>query len=142
MDQSFRQPGRLNDINVLDSSIIVTGILKKRFLLQFDYSVNKHTQSALYFLADVIYPPSSKFVNTIQKSGTRKTCTYLMAQKALLKEFELDFWVLVSCQAHLGRPCMKWDRSLTGKFMKVKIIVHNMIVKAMPGGYKSELRKI
>lgn len=50
----FGKPGILNELDVLDSSPIVTGILQGALLPEFEFVVNSRTQKDLYFLVDGI----------------------------------------------------------------------------------------
>ena len=60
----FGLPGSLNDINVLERSIILNELAEGR-APSVNYSVNGHEYMMGYYLADGIYPSWSTFVKTI-----------------------------------------------------------------------------
>lgn len=45
----FGKPGRLNDVNILDSSYSVSDILQEKLLPRFDYTLNRKKRKELYF---------------------------------------------------------------------------------------------
>lgn len=52
----FGAPGSLNDLNVLDKSSIVSGILTGEFDVKVEpYTINGTTRDWIYFLVDGIY---------------------------------------------------------------------------------------
>lgn len=138
----FGKPGSLNDVNVLDSSPIVTGILQGALLPDFEYVVNNRSRKHLYFLVDGIYPRWSIFISTIQDSTTQKERLFAKGQEALRKDVERAFGVLISRWALLAKPCLLWDRAFAGKVMKASIILHNMIVEERRDGYDSQICKL
>lgn len=51
---NFGSPGSMNDINVLDSSILVEKILDGRMLPEFKYEINGRDRKLCYYLVDEI----------------------------------------------------------------------------------------
>lgn len=135
----FGKPGSLNDVNILDSSPIVSGILQGTLLPKYEYTVNGHQRKQLYLLVDGIYPPWAIFVNTISESSLKKEKLFAAAQEAMRKDVERAFGVLMSRWALLSKPCLSWDRCFVAKVMQAAIILHNMVVEARRDGYHSEL---
>lgn len=132
------KPGSMNDLNILDSSPIVTSILEGRLLPQFEYSLNGRKRVHPYFLVDGIYPPWSIFVSTISEPSSKKEKLFGSAQEGIRKDVERAFGVLVSRWSLLSKPCATWDRVFAADVMKCGIIIHNMIVEARRDGYNSE----
>ena len=61
---NFGHPGSMNDINVIDRSSIVAGIINQTFYKKLNpYTINGRQRNWLYFLADGIYPSWSIFAN-------------------------------------------------------------------------------
>lgn len=135
----FGMPGSLNDINILDSSPIVSAILEGRLLPEYEYILNGQKRTGLYFLVDGIYPPWSIFVSTISECSNKKERLFASVQESVRKDVERAFGVLVSRWALIAKPCSTWDRAFAGEVMKAAIILHNMVVEARRDGYKSEL---
>jgi hypothetical protein len=59
-------PGSLNDINVLDQSLVFAALTEGR-TASINYTINRHEYTMGYYLADVIYPNYSTFVKTIPR---------------------------------------------------------------------------
>lgn len=138
----FGNPGSMNDINVLDCSPLVGGILNGTLLPSFEYEVNRKKKNCLYFLVDGIYPQWSIFVSTIAEGTTRKENVFAAAQEAIRKDVERAFGVLISRWGFLQKPCTLWDRDTVAKVVKCAVILHNMVVEARRDGYDCEFSSL
>lgn len=79
----FGEPGSLNDLNVLDKSSIVSGILTGDFDLKVPpYTVNGTKRDWLYFLVDGIYSRWSIFVKPLQAAVDEKELNFNVVQEA------------------------------------------------------------
>ena len=64
---NFGHPGSMNDINVLDRSSIVAGIMNQTFYTKVNpYTIDGIQINWFYFLADKIYPSWSIIAKTFQ----------------------------------------------------------------------------
>ena len=82
----FGEPGSLNDLNVLDKSSIVSGILTGNFNLRVDpYTINGRQRDWLYFLVDGIYTAWTIFVKPVQAPMNEQELTFNVAQEAAHK---------------------------------------------------------
>lgn len=136
---NFGHPGSMNDINILDCSIIVEQILKGDLLPSFKYKVKDSIRRMCYYLVHGIYPKWAIFIDTIVNGQTRKHKAFAGAQESVRKDVELASGVLLSRWYILCKPCMFHDKDIAKKVMEVCIILHNMIVELRRDGYESEL---
>lgn len=124
----FGKPVSLNDINVSDTSALVSDMLQGGLLPEYESNVNGKNYKNLYFLVDGIYPPWSIFVSSLSQAPIRKEKLFASAQEAMLKDVERAFGVLLSRWALLDKPLMLWDRHRTLKVIQTALILHNMVV--------------
>ncbi|XP_052307623.1 uncharacterized protein LOC112326999 [Populus trichocarpa] len=91
----FGMSGSLNNINVLDQSLIFAALVKGR-TTPVNYTINGHEYTMGYYLADEIYPNWSTFVKTISRSLRAKTKYFASKQESAIKDVERAFGVLQS----------------------------------------------
>ena len=65
-------PGSMNDLNVLDCSILVRDIMMDSMMPDFRYEVNNRSRDLCYYLVDGIYPKWAIFIDTISEGVTKK----------------------------------------------------------------------
>jgi hypothetical protein len=120
--------GSLNNINVLDQSLIFAALVKGR-TTPVNYTINGHEYTMGYYLADEIYPNWSTFVKTISRSLRAKTKYFASKQESAIKDVERAFGVLQSRFAIVREPVRYWDEETLANIMKACIIMHNMIIE-------------
>ncbi|XP_048602103.1 uncharacterized protein LOC125580890 [Brassica napus] len=107
----------LNDINVLDRSLVFDDILQGR-APRVQYVVNGHQYDLAYYLTDG--PEAGLFAKV---------------QEATRKDVERAFGVLQVRFAIVKTPAILWDKRQIGMVMRTCIILHNMIVENERNGY-------
>ena len=121
----------MNDINVLDWSSIAKSILNQTFNTSVEpYVINGHSQDWLYFLADGIYPKWAIFVKTIAYPSDVAEQKYTTRQKAVRKDIERCFGVLMSRFGILAHSIRQWYRDEIKEIIDTCVIIHNMTVIA------------
>lgn len=131
--------GSLNDINVLNPLSLLTDILQSSLLFGYKYKMNETDQDGLYFLIDGIYPSLEVSINTISELSTKKEHRIFASQKAMRKDMERAFGVLLSGWSLLVKPCLFWDRDIMEKFVQTAVILDNMKVEGRRDGYDCNL---
>uniref|UniRef100_A0A0D3B8A5 DDE Tnp4 domain-containing protein n=1 Tax=Brassica oleracea var. oleracea TaxID=109376 RepID=A0A0D3B8A5_BRAOL len=89
----FGPPGTLNDINVLDRSLVFDDILQGR-APKVNYSVNGHEYHLAYYRADDIYSKWTAFVQSIPLPQGPKASLFATHQEDVRKDVEHAFGVL------------------------------------------------
>ena len=130
----FGPPGTLNDINVLDRSLVFDDIINGQ-APQVTYSVNGREYHLAYYLIDGIYPKWATFIQSISLPQGPKAVLFAQNQEAVRKDVERAFGVLQARFAIVKNPALFWDKVKIGKIMRACIILHNMIVENKRGGY-------
>jgi hypothetical protein len=120
--------GSLNNINVLDQTLIFAALVKGR-TTPVNYIINGHEYTMGYYLADEIYPNWSIFVKTIPRSLGAKRKYFASKQESAIKDVERAFGVLQSRFAIVREPVRYWDEETLANIMKACIIMHNMIIE-------------
>jgi hypothetical protein len=93
---NFGDPGSLNDLNILDKSLIVGALLNGSLDLKVpEYTINGTSCDWMYFLEDGIYPEWSIFVKTFSNSLNPDKQFFTSRQEAVRKDIECAFGVLV-----------------------------------------------
>lgn len=134
----FGECGSLNDLNVLDKSLIVGSILSGTFDTSVDpYCVNETNRDWLYFLADGIYPDWSIFVKTISSPISTKEAKYATSQEGVWKDVERAFGVIVQRFHFLKGLLRNWYLKDIKNTLYCSIIMHNMIVECRRPQYKA-----
>uniref|UniRef100_A0A0D3AQB0 DDE Tnp4 domain-containing protein n=1 Tax=Brassica oleracea var. oleracea TaxID=109376 RepID=A0A0D3AQB0_BRAOL len=100
----FGPPDTLNDINVLDRSLV------------FDDIINGQA-------------PQTTFIQFIPIPQGPKAVLFAQRQEAVRKDVERAFGVLQARFAIVKNPALSWDKVKSGKIMRACIILHNMIVE-------------
>uniref|UniRef100_A0A0D3BI12 DDE Tnp4 domain-containing protein n=1 Tax=Brassica oleracea var. oleracea TaxID=109376 RepID=A0A0D3BI12_BRAOL len=89
----FGPPGTLNDINVLDLSLVFDDIIQGQ-APQVTYSVKGREYHLAYYLTDGIYLKWTTFIQSIQEPQGPKAVLFAKQQKAVRKDVERAFGVL------------------------------------------------
>ena len=98
-------PGSLNDINVLDKSSIVSGLMSGDFSIKTEpYVINGKQRDWSYFLVDGIYPQWAIFVTTFTKAIDPRKRRFAAAQERVRKDVECAFGILVQRFHILAHP--------------------------------------
>ena len=89
----FREPGSLNDLNILKKSTIVgsilNGTMELRLPQELHYSINGTVWDYLYFLVDGIYPKWPIFISTVSNAiPGSKDKMFATDQEAVRKDIE------------------------------------------------------
>jgi hypothetical protein len=124
----FEMSGSLNDINVLDRSLIFAALAEGR-TTPVNYTINGHEYTMGYYLADEIYPNWSTFVKTISRPLGAKRKYFASKQESARKDVERAFGVLQSRFAIVRGPVRYWNEEMLANIMKACIIMHNMIIE-------------
>jgi hypothetical protein len=125
----FGEPGSLNDLNVLDKSSIVSGILTGDFDLKVPpYTVNGTKRDWLYFLVDGIYSRWSIFVKPLQAAVDEKELNFNLVQEAGRKCVERCFGQLVAQYEILKNPIRNWKVEDIQNILYCCVILHNMVI--------------
>ena len=124
----FGLPGSLNDINVLDRSLVFDDI-ESGEASRVDFTVNGRQYNLAYYLADGIYPKWPVFVQSIQMPQGNKHQLFAKQQESCRKDVERAFGVLQARFAIVRQPARMWDLDVLGKIMRACIILHNMILE-------------
>ena len=127
---NFGDPGALNDINVLDRSSIVGGLISGDFSVKTTapYSINGRMRDWSYFLVDGIYPEWSIFVSTFTNPIDPRKKSFAAAQERVRKDIECAFGILVQRFHVLQRPLRGWYLEDLTDIVHGCTILHNMIV--------------
>ena len=126
---NFGDPGALNDINVLDKSSIIGGLMSGNFSIKTDpYVINGRQRDWNYFLVDGIYPEWSIFVTTFTKAIDQRKRRFAATQERVRKDIECAFGVLLQRFHILARPLRGWYLDDIVALLNCCIILHNMIV--------------
>ena len=133
----FGCAGSLNDINVLDVSTTMGGILSGCFPPSFPYLVNGSTRTQPYYLADGIYPDWAIFCKTIGTPTNAKHKLYSLRQESVRKDVERAFGVLVARWHILQRPARLWFLDDINLVMEACIILQNMVFEHRRATYST-----
>ena len=117
----FGLPGSLNDINVLDRSLVFT-LLANGHAPLVNYIINGHEYRMGCYLADGIYPNWSTFVKTIPCPQGLKKKHFSKAQESARKDVEWAFGVLQAHFAIVHGPSRFLDEETLVDIMKACII--------------------
>jgi hypothetical protein len=124
----FGEPGSLNNLNVLNKSSIVSGILTGDFNVRVDpYTINGRQRDWLYFLVDGIYTAWKIFVKPLQAPMNEREQAFNVAQEAARKCVERVFGQVVSQFESLNKPIRNWDMEDIQYLLYCCIILHNMV---------------
>uniref|UniRef100_A0A0D3BW55 DDE Tnp4 domain-containing protein n=1 Tax=Brassica oleracea var. oleracea TaxID=109376 RepID=A0A0D3BW55_BRAOL len=104
--------GTLNDINVLDHSLVFDDIINGQ-APQVNFSVNEREYHLAYYFTD---------------EGP-KAVLFAQRQEAVRKDVERAFGVLQARFAIVKNPAVFWDKIKIENIMRACIILHNMIVE-------------
>ena len=139
---NFGNPGSMNDLNVLDRSSIVDGLISGELDIStdpYDIDSNGHDHDWMYFLVDGIYPEWAIFVDTFSNKDDPKRGKFAARQERVRKDIECAFGVLVSRFHILDWPIWKnWYLDDIKDLLDCCIILHNMIVEARNGKLSEE----
>ena len=124
----FGLPGSHNDINVLHCSHLF-GKLAEGEAPLVNYTINGHSYSMGYYLADGIYPKWATFVKSMKSPLGNKKKYFCQAQETVRKDVERAFGVLQARFAIVRGPARFWDKATLRDIMIACIIMHNMIVE-------------
>lgn len=127
---NFGDAGAMNDINILDKSSIVGGLISGDFSIKTEpYNINGTVRDWNYFLVDGIYPEWSIFVNTYSNPTEQEKKTFAGAQERVRKDIECAFGILVSRFHVLKNALREWSSANLGELLHTCCIMHNMIVE-------------
>ena len=121
-------PGTNNDINVLESSHLLSNMAQGITPPTY-YIIQGREYNMGYYLADSIYPKWSTIVQTIHEPRGPKKKYFAMRQEACRKDVERAFGVLQSRFAIVAGPTRFWSKDVLHDIMTACIIMHNMIVE-------------
>ena len=124
----FGMPGTNNDINVLESSHLISN-LAQGIAPPANYVIQGKEYNIGYYLADSIYPKWSNIVQTIHEPRTMKKKYFAMKQEACRKDVERAFGVLQARFAIVAGPARFWRKDVLHDIMRACIIMHNMIIE-------------
>ena len=123
----FGCPGSLNDLNVLDRSNLLHGIINgSKHTVR--YKVNGHEYLLPYWLADGIYPKHQCFVKTTSRPTSRIQQPFAKKQEEKKKDVERAFGMLQARFHILTIPVKLWDRDAMCEVVKATVILHNLII--------------
>ena len=106
---NFGNLGSMNDINMIDRSSIVAGIMNQTFDTKVNpYTINGIQRNCLYFIADGIYPSWLIFAKMFQYPSDLAEGKYANRHEHVRKYIERAFGVLVSKFGILERPFRGW----------------------------------
>ena len=125
----FGTPGSANDITVLESSTLSDKIANGTYPLPVSYKIAGETLTIPYWLADVVYPKSPRFVHTVSHSTTRKEKLMGKCQEGARKDVEREFGVLQAKWHIVARSSRFWLKQSMRKIMGCCVILHNMMVE-------------
>ncbi|XP_028085908.1 putative nuclease HARBI1 [Camellia sinensis] len=124
----FGMPGSLNDITVLDKSLLFAELTRGRAPAA-NYTINNHAYTMWYYLTDVIYPRWATIVKiTSQPQGTKRQL-FARMQEPCRKDVERAFEVLQARFNIVTVPARGWSDKDLYYIMKTCIILHNMIIE-------------
>jgi hypothetical protein len=133
----FGEPGSLNDINILDKSSIVSGLVNGKFDMKVpEFQVGKVRRDFLSFLADGIYPSWSILTKTISSPLDQMESKYNKQHEFLRKDVERSFGKFVKIYQSCDRPFRFWFHEDIVNMLNCCIIFHNMTVEARRDGFK------
>lgn len=131
---NFGDAGALNDINVLDKSSIVGGMMSGNFSVKTEpCAINGNVRDWMYFLVDGIYPEWAIFVSTFSNPIETKKKQFAVAQERQRKDIECAFGILVQRFHVLARPLRQWHLEHLHNLVHACVIIHNVIVDDRSG---------
>ena len=113
----FRMPRPLNDINVLDRSLVFVALAKGRVALAY-YTIIGPEYAMRYYLAYEIYLNWWTFVKTIPRPLRAKRKYFTSKQESTRKDVERAFRVLQSHFIISRGPMRYWDEETLANIMK------------------------
>lgn len=131
----FGAPGSCNDINVLDRSNTILGMLRGENPLEVtnSYKINGNSRNWAYFLVDSMYPSWAIFIEPIphgrQVVLPDKESYFNTNQEAGRKDVERFYSVLEERFQALKQAIRFWYLSDIETIVKCCIILHNMVVE-------------
>ena len=124
----FGMPGANNDINVLESSHLLSN-LAQGTAPPANYVIQGKEYNMGYYLADAIYPKWATIVQTIHEPRGRKRKFFATSHESCRKDVERAFGVLQSRFAIIAGPARFWRKEVLHDIMTTCIILHNMIIE-------------
>jgi len=126
----------LNDVNILDRSSIIAGIMSQIFDTRVNtYKLNGRKRAWVYFLMDGIYPPWSIFAKTLPFLAFENELTYAKMHKYVRKDIKRAFGVLVSKFSILERQLRKWCVDNLRTLIDCCMIINNMTILGRRDNY-------
>lgn len=127
----------MNDINVLDRSSIIAGIMDQNFDTKVNpYKINERQRDYLYFLADGIYPSWSIFAKAYPYPSDGAEGKYASRHEHVRKDIERAFGVLLSRFRTLERHLRGWYLENLRILIDCCIIMLNMITAERCAGFR------
>lgn len=127
---NFGSAGSLNDINILQKSSIVGGLIDGSYSLKIPkYTINGVQRDYCYFLTDGIYPPWSIFISTYPYAVTDKEKKFSKQQEAVRKDVERVFAVLTYKFQILDRAFRLFKVKKISRILQTCVILHNMQIE-------------
>jgi hypothetical protein len=124
----FGVPGFNNDINVLESSLLLDDYVNGD-APRVQFTVNGSTYNRPYYLAGGIYPAWAIFQQKISEPEGHKRHLYARLQEAVRKDVERAFGVLQQRFRFLALPSKLRHADAMHGVVIACIILHNMIAE-------------
>ena len=127
---AFGFPGTLNDINIWDRSSLFESFQDGTFSKNdFEFSLGGEIFNQLYCLVDGIYPPLSRFLQTISVPMTKIDRFFASGQEAFRKDVKRGFGVIQKKFHYMCRPVKMHHRDDIFYVVRACIAMHNMMVE-------------
>ncbi|XP_023635039.1 uncharacterized protein LOC111829625 [Capsella rubella] len=124
----FGFPGTLNNINVLDRSLVFDDV-EQGNTPRVNFFVNQRSYNMAYYLADGSYHSYPTFVKSIRLPQSEPYKLFAQCQEGCQKDIEHAFEVLQARFKIIHEPARMWDIDDLAIIMRSCIILHNMIVE-------------
>jgi Plant transposon protein len=128
---AFSSPGTLNDINIWDRSPLLKSFIDGTFKRDVDmeFEIGEEVFSEMWLLVDGIYPPLSRFVQTLEVPTTHQEHVFANWQEAARKSIERTFGCLQRKFHVLVKPIEQWYVYEITEIVLTCCILHNMMVQ-------------
>lgn len=135
----FGIPGVYNDLNILQTSSLITKVLAGVFPPAAPkYRIGSQWSSWYYYLADDIYPKLKIFIQTLRDPETNKQAAFCLMQEAARKSGERVFGVLFRQFMTMAVASEHWSTEYMTLLAKTCVTIHNMNVEVRREWYSGD----
>lgn len=127
----FCFPGAMNDINILNASLLFSNVRAGKWpAYQTSKFIGSRTINCCYWVVDGIYPAYRILLKKIPSPTKKRESVFSKVQEAFRKGAERVYGVLFSRWHILSIPYRLWNRKDMNQVVRCCVILHSMIVEA------------